>query len=69
MVGPVNGYHGLERLSIDRLEKVLDAAVNTEPEKGDFVDAVLKVMAEKEKKEPTGRISDVEKAWKEFKAR
>lgn len=66
---PLNKYHDLNRLSIDRLEKVLDAAVSAQPEKGEFIDALLKVMAEKEKANPTGRVSDVERAWKEFQKR
>ena len=57
-------YSYLEHLSVDRLEELLDLAVNTdEEEKTEYVDAILEVIVRKEKESPTGRLTDVDKAW------
>lgn len=60
-------YSYLEHLSVDRLEELLDLAVNTdEEEKTEYVDAILEVIVRKEKESPTGRLTDVDKAWADF---
>jgi len=60
-------YSFLERLSVERLEELLDSAVNTnEEENSEYIDAILEVIVKKEKETPTGRITDVDQAWKDF---
>lgn len=60
-------YSFLENLSVERLEELLDSAVNTnEEENSEYIDAILEVIVKKEKETPTGRITDVDQAWKDF---
>ena len=67
MIDPSRRNSCLERLSVERLEELLDLAVNTdEEEDAEYVDALLKMIVEKEKENPTGRLTDVNKAWADF---
>ncbi|RKJ55551.1 hypothetical protein D7X33_30580 [Butyricicoccus sp. 1XD8-22] len=60
-------YSFLEHLSVERLEELLDSAVNTnEEENSEYIDKILEVIVKKEKETPTGRITDVDQAWKDF---
>lgn len=60
-------YSYLEHLSVDRLEELLDLAVNTDEEENtEYVDAILEVIVRKEKEKPTGRLTNVDKAWADF---
>lgn len=60
-------YSHLEHLSVERLEELLDLAVNTDDdENSEYVDAILEVIVKKERSNPTGRIRDVDEAWADF---
>lgn len=60
-------YSYLEHLSVDRLEELLDLAVNADEEENtEYVDAILEVIVRKEKEKPTGRLTNVDKAWADF---
>lgn len=58
----------LEKLSIEELEALLKASGNPNDVEA-FFDAVIKEVVKREKKEPTGRLPDVDTAWKELQAR
>lgn len=63
-----NKYRYLNCLSMERLETMLRLAVNAESDEEDeeYVNAILEVMEKKESEHPTGRLSDVNKAWEDF---
>lgn len=63
-----NKYRYLTRQSVEALENLLQLAVNaqSDDEDSEYVDAILKVIVEKERRHPGGRISDIDQAWKEF---
>ena len=67
MIDPSRRNSCLERLSVERLEELLDLAVNTdEEEDAEYVDALLKMIVKKETENPIGRLTDVNKAWADF---
>lgn len=61
-------YRYLNRQSVEELENLLQLAVDvqSEDEDSEYVDAILKVIVEKEREHPSGRISDVDQAWNDF---
>ena len=68
MANPAWQYHYLERLSMEELENLLQLAVDPRSDQEDsaYIDAILEVMVEREKQHPTGRMTDVDQAWREF---
>lgn len=64
-----NNYSYLNCLTVDKLEELLQIAVNAQSEEdSEYVDAILEVIVRKERGNPTGKISDIDQAWKEFQA-
>lgn len=62
-------YAFLRALTTEQLEQLLKAdysASMSEDAVEEFIDAVIEVMLEKEKEDPSGRMADVDKAWAEF---
>lgn len=70
MAGQNNGpkrYDFLEELSMNELEELLRKSAELQPDNEDaFVDAIAEVIMRKEKENPTGRLPDIEEAWREF---
>lgn len=58
----------LERLSIEELEALLKTSGSPNDVEA-FLDAVIKEVIKREKKEPTGRLPDVDAAWEEIQTR
>ena len=60
-------YAYLNRLSTEQLEELLRADMEaSKPGNDDAVFHILEVIEQRENQQPTGRIPDVEEAWKEF---
>ena len=60
-------YAYLNRLSTEQLEELLRADMEaSKPGNDEVVFHILEVIAQRENQQPTGRIPDVEEAWKEF---
>lgn len=60
-------YDFLEELSMNELEELLHKSAGLQQdEEGTFVDAIAEVIRRKEKEHPTGRLPDIEEAWREF---
>lgn len=58
----------LEKLSIEELEALLKTSGSPNDVEA-FFDAVIKEVVKREKKEPTGRLPDVDTAWENLEAR
>lgn len=58
----------LEKLSIEELEALLKTSGSPNDVEA-FLDVVIKEVIKREKKEPTGRLPDVDAAWEELQAR
>lgn len=58
----------LEKLSIEDLEALLKTSGSPNDVEA-FFDAVIKEVVKREKKEPTGRLPDVDTAWEDLQAR
>lgn len=57
----------LDQLSMEQLEDLLRADLNSPDEENDeAIFHILEVMKKREKENPTGRLPDKNKAWKEF---
>lgn len=62
-------YSYLNRLHVDELRRLLESVVHPDGEEdGEYVDAILEVMREKKREDPTTRRFDVERMWREFQA-
>ncbi len=62
-------YAFLRALDTEQLEQLLKADYGgsmSEDAAEEFIDAVIEVMLEKEKENPSGRLADVDKAWADF---
>lgn len=62
-------YPFLKSLDIGQLENLLKTDFSdsmSESASEELVDAIVEVMLEKEKENPSGRLVDVDKAWKDF---
>lgn len=60
-------YAYLNRLSTEQLEELLRADMEaSKPGNDEAVFHILEVIEQRENQQPTGRIPDVEEAWKEF---
>lgn len=60
-------YDFLEKLSMSELEKLIRKSAELQQDDEDaFVDAITEVIMRKEKENPTGRLPDVDDAWREF---
>lgn len=60
-------YDFLEGLSMNELEELLRKSAELQQDNEDaFVDAIAEVIMRKEKENPTGRLPDIEEAWREF---
>lgn len=60
-------YEFLEQLSIEDLELLLRLSSDSD-ESETFFDAVGEVIVRRESENPTGRLPDVDEAWREFQA-
>ncbi len=68
---PTGKYPFLRSLDIEQLENLLKTDFsNSIPESisEEFVDAIVEVMLEKEKENPSGRLADVDQAWADFQS-
>lgn len=63
--GPVRKYSYLEALSIEELEELLCASENIQRD-DEYFDAVITAISKKESQMPSGRLPDVDEAWREF---
>lgn len=65
---PNRKYAYLEQLSTERLEELLtlDSDPSSDQEDEEFIDAILEVILRRESEHPTGRLTDVDKAWEDF---
>lgn len=64
-----NKYAHLDRLSTEALEELLGADIESPDDDDDNDEAIfhiLEVIEQREKEHPTGRLSDVDKAWADF---
>lgn len=60
-------YDFLEKLSMNELEELIRKSAELQQDDEDaFVDAITEVIMRKEKENPTGRLPDVDDAWREF---
>lgn len=62
-------YTFLRALDVEQLEELLKtdySASMSEDASEEFIDAIIEVMIEKEKENPSGRFTDVDKAWADF---
>ncbi len=60
-------YEYLKDMSIEELEELLTSDDLHPDDEEEFYDAVVDEIVQRERKNPTGRIPDVDEAWKEFK--
>lgn len=62
-------YDYLYQLSIEQLEELLRLGADTSyaQENESYVDTIVKVILQKEKDTPSGRLADVDKSWLDFK--
>lgn len=62
-------YAYLNRLSTEQLEELLRMDMEmAEPGNEDVVFHILEVIEQREDEHPTGRIPDVDKAWRSFRS-
>lgn len=62
-------YPFLRSLDIEQLENLLKTDFSnslSEDISEEFIDAIVEVILEKEKENPSGRLADVDKAWADF---
>lgn len=60
-------YEYLEGLSMEELEELLRESTELHREDEDaFIDAIADVIQRREEENPTGRLADVDEAWREF---
>lgn len=66
---PNLNYDYLYQLSIEQLEELLRLGADTSyaQENESYVDTIVKVILQKEKEAPSGRLADVDESWKDFK--
>ena len=62
-------YENLKRLSTEELESMLRTApfLSDSQETSEYYDAIEEVILERETETPTGRLSDLDSSWEEFK--
>ncbi len=68
---PTGKYPFLKSLDMEQLENLLKTDFSDsmpESVSEEFVDAIVEVMLEKEKKNPSGRLADVDQAWADFQS-
>ena len=68
---PTGKYPFLKSLDMEQLENLLKTDFSDsmpESVSEEFVDAIVEVMLEKEKKNPSGRFADVDQAWADFQS-
>lgn len=68
---PAGRYPFLKSLDMEQLENLLKTDFSSSmPESAseEFVDAIVEVMLEKEKENPSGRLVDVDQAWADFQS-
>lgn len=65
---PSRKYAYLEQLSTERLEELLtlDSDPSSDQEDEELIDAIMEVILRRESEHPTGRLTDVDKAWEDF---
>lgn len=62
-----NKYAHVDRLSTETLEELLRADIESSDDDNDeAIFHILEVIEQREKEHPTGRLSDVDKAWEDF---
>lgn len=68
---PAGRYPFLKSLDMEQLENLLKTDFSSsmpESTSEEFVDAIVEVMLEKEKENPSGRLVDVDQAWADFQS-
>lgn len=62
-------FENLKRLSTEQLEELLRTApfMSDGQETSEYYDAIEEVILQRETEEPTGRLSDLDRSWKEFR--
>lgn len=66
---PTGAYPFLTSLDMTQLEALLKTDYSgsmSQQASEEFIDAIIEVMLDKERKEPSGRFPDTEKAWTDF---
>ena len=61
-------YAYLDQMSTEKLEELLRTSIHfsDEAEDEDCINAILEVIIKREKEHPTGRLTDIDKAWSDF---
>ena len=61
-------YAYLDQMSTEELEELLRTSIHfsDEAEDEDCINAILEVIIKREKEHPTGRLTDIDKAWSDF---
>ena len=61
-------YAYLDQMSTEELEELLRTSIHfsDEEEDEDCINAILEVIIKREKEHPTGRLTDIDKAWSDF---
>lgn len=63
---PRRRFEHLEDLTVEQLEELLSAGVDISEGDDAYVDAIIEEIVRKEHKSPTGRLPDVDEAWRSF---
>lgn len=66
---PNRKYEYLDRLSTERLEELLrlDSDLSRDDKDDEYIDAIAEVMIKREKELSTGRLTNTNKAWADFR--
>ena len=61
-------YEYMKQMNTEKLEELLRLSGSEEdtPERAEYVDAIISELLRREEEAPTGRLTDVDKAWNEF---
>lgn len=62
---PKRTFEHLEDLTVEQLEELLSASVDISDDEA-YVDAIIDAILRKEHENPTGRLPDVDEAWRSF---
>lgn len=61
-------YEYMKQMNTEKLEELLRLSGSEEdtPERDEYVDAIISELLRREEEAPTGRLTDVDKAWNDF---
>lgn len=65
---PKRTFEHLEELTVEQLEELLCASVDflSEDEDEEYIDAIIDMIVKREHENPTGRLPNVDEAWRRF---